>query len=461
VPNIFEEPKDRPWYHLAEELGFSSQIFTPMKRGNKVIGLLNVYMAEPHQFTEEEINFVSIAASQAASVVQNARLCTRLKNNIHELNDYKEHLEEMVKESCRKLFESENYLRTLIESSFDGVLVIDEQGRFEFINDSGLQILGWPARELLGESFMKVIPEDMEKFMLDRWHEIQNGIEGPYETKIITKNNDIKNLHVSHARGEINGIRKYVVIIKDITEHKKLELALKESEAKYRELFENADDPMFTLDTEGRFMDMNTAGILTLRCSKDELIGSHLSDWVTPESAKIAQEAIEKCLAGEPVKSLLLLEVVPLKGEHRWVEVKSRGLTKNGKIIGIHGVARDITEKINLANKLRQSNRQLNMLWYLIVGTRGGATRSLILKHLINGPHNANQLAKALNMDYKTIRHHLNVLVKKGVIIREKYEKSGTIYFLSKSIEGALEDFDFGIHSHDGGQNKKIITPNS
>jgi GAF domain-containing protein len=63
VPNIFDEPRNRPWYPIAKEFGFSAQIFTPLKNGLKVIGLLNVYMEEVHDFNEEEINFVNIAAS--------------------------------------------------------------------------------------------------------------------------------------------------------------------------------------------------------------------------------------------------------------------------------------------------------------------------------------------------------------------------------------------------------------
>lgn len=103
VPNVYEEPRGNPWLHLTKELGFSSIIFTPMKRGLKVIGLLNVYMAEVHQFSEDEIDFVSIAASQAASVVQNARMCSRLNNNILELEQYEGRLEEKIEEALSRI----------------------------------------------------------------------------------------------------------------------------------------------------------------------------------------------------------------------------------------------------------------------------------------------------------------------------------------------------------------------
>ena len=106
---------------------------------------------------------------------------------------------------------------------------------FEFGNDSAFNILGWPGQELIGQFFMKVISGDMEDFMLDRWHEVQNGIELPYETNIITKNGEVRYLYVSHAHTEIKGNRKYVVVIKDITEKLRLEQELKESYAELKE----------------------------------------------------------------------------------------------------------------------------------------------------------------------------------------------------------------------------------
>ncbi|MBE0520769.1 MAG: winged helix-turn-helix transcriptional regulator [Candidatus Methanoperedenaceae archaeon] len=80
------------------------------------------------------------------------------------------------------------------------------------------------------------------------------------------------------------------------------------------------------------------------------------------------------------------------------------------------------------------------LLWYLIAGTRGGQTRALILKNLIDRPYNANQLSEAMGMDYKTIRHHLDVLIKNGVITMEG-EKYGAMYFISKSMEANLDEF--------------------
>jgi DNA-binding transcriptional ArsR family regulator len=74
------------------------------------------------------------------------------------------------------------------------------------------------------------------------------------------------------------------------------------------------------------------------------------------------------------------------------------------------------------------------LLWWLIAGTRGGVTRAKIIETLKETPQNANQLAKLLGMDYRTIRHHLNVL-EKNKIITSAGEGYGTTYFLSPVME--------------------------
>jgi len=74
------------------------------------------------------------------------------------------------------------------------------------------------------------------------------------------------------------------------------------------------------------------------------------------------------------------------------------------------------------------------LLGWLIAGTRGGLTRAKIIKALKETPQNANQLANLLRMDYRTIRHHLEVL-EKNKMITSVGEGYGTTYFLSPAME--------------------------
>jgi DNA-binding transcriptional ArsR family regulator len=74
------------------------------------------------------------------------------------------------------------------------------------------------------------------------------------------------------------------------------------------------------------------------------------------------------------------------------------------------------------------------LLGWLIAGTRGGPTRAKIVQILKETPQNANQLANSLGMDYRTIRHHIEVL-EKNRIITSAGEGYGTTYFLSPAME--------------------------
>jgi len=80
------------------------------------------------------------------------------------------------------------------------------------------------------------------------------------------------------------------------------------------------------------------------------------------------------------------------------------------------------------------------VIWWLIVGTKGGVNRARILRALHERPYNANQLSEVLGLDYKTIRHHLKVLLDNKVIT-EAGVGYGMIYFLSEGMEKEYEVF--------------------
>ncbi|MGE5556010.1 MAG: ArsR/SmtB family transcription factor [Methanocella sp.] len=81
------------------------------------------------------------------------------------------------------------------------------------------------------------------------------------------------------------------------------------------------------------------------------------------------------------------------------------------------------------------------LLGWLIAGTRGGPTRAKIIKALKESPQNANQLATLLKMDYKTMRHHLEVL-EKNKMLTSVGDRYGATYFLSQALEDNYSIFE-------------------
>jgi DNA-binding transcriptional ArsR family regulator len=80
-------------------------------------------------------------------------------------------------------------------------------------------------------------------------------------------------------------------------------------------------------------------------------------------------------------------------------------------------------------------------LWYLLTGTRGGANRARIIRALSDRPRNANQLSECLDVDYNTVRHHLDMLLEHDVVETGGGDY-GKLYFLTDRFERHRERFE-------------------
>lgn len=81
------------------------------------------------------------------------------------------------------------------------------------------------------------------------------------------------------------------------------------------------------------------------------------------------------------------------------------------------------------------------VLWYLLAGTRGGENRARIIRTLEDRPRNANQLAEQLDIEYNTVRYHLDMLVEHDVL-EEGDQEYGKLYFLSEQFENNREIYE-------------------
>lgn len=138
------------------------------------------------------------------------------------------------------------------------------------------------------------------------------------------------------------------------------EMALQESEARYRDLFENASDIVYVIDLQGYFVSINEAAQRILGYSCDELIGMNIRDLMTPESLRQSRGMRARKDAGSAWTTYDLeaitktQQVVPL-------EVSSRFIYKDGKHVGIQGIARDASERKKAEEALRLAHEELDL----------------------------------------------------------------------------------------------------
>lgn len=356
------------------------------------------------------------------------------------------------------LKESEVKYKEFFENAIDPMYINDAEGNILNINRAGIEQLGATSEEIIGTHVSRWFTPESWRLTQETMKKRSLGepAEDPMIREVVTRSGEHKWAEI-RSRLIKNGDRVigYQGIARDISEkikmqhelkeyQKKLEKSykqLRESEAKYRELFENAQDTMYVIDTEGFVLKMNQIGLDILGCNKEEVIGNKISKWLTSESLKIVEERWKTSCKGEICNHTDILELVCRNGEHKWIDIKTRPIKNGDKITEIHGIARDITENILLRKELSRSNKQQKLLCYLIEGTRGGKTRALVLKNLLERSYNAHQLAKALNKDYKTIRHHLQVLVKNGIVI-SKNDGNRDLYYISKTIESDFAEMN-------------------
>ncbi|HEX6719199.1 MAG TPA: PAS domain S-box protein [Pyrinomonadaceae bacterium] len=153
--------------------------------------------------------------------------------------------------------------------------------------------------------------------------------------------------------------QRYVAELEErIAERKRAEDALRESEERYRELFENAKDAIYVHDLEGTYLKVNRAAEELSGYTREEIVGHHFSEFIAQDHLKCVHERLDAKL-GETDETTYEVEVIAKDGRRVPVEVSSRAIYQNGKVVGVQGMARDITERKLAQDTLQMFSRQL------------------------------------------------------------------------------------------------------
>ncbi|OQX79581.1 MAG: hypothetical protein B6D61_03315 [Bacteroidetes bacterium 4484_249] len=272
---------------------------------------------------------------------------------------------------------SEDKYTLLAENTSDLIWVIDTKLRAQYISPSCEKFIGYTVEELKDLRFSQLhTPESYKRIINIIKKEIRKSENKNYRPKkeykmevdYIHKNGQIINAEV---KGYVSLDRKGKVvsisgISRDITERKQAEEALKESEEKYRILFEKSDDAILIID-DNKFVDCNNSVVKMLRYkNKKELLNTHPSE-LSPEFQPDGRKSFEK--AEEMIHIALTKGINHFEWIHRRangedfpVEVWLTAIPYKGKKI-IHTAWRDITERKRAEKALKENEENLNLLF--------------------------------------------------------------------------------------------------
>jgi PAS domain S-box-containing protein len=186
------------------------------------------------------------------------------------------------KEAEKQLFNVNNYLTTLIDSSPIAIYDIDGEGRIKSIwNKSAEKIFGWKKEELLGKRLPSIEADNWSEFEKLKVHVQTGEVISNIEVERIRKNGEkfFISLFVAPIFNETKQVVGAISMASDITKKREAEKALSESEKKYRDIFQNSPNAMWVCDFENNnFLEVNNAAIERYGYTKDEFLKMKFDD---------------------------------------------------------------------------------------------------------------------------------------------------------------------------------------
>ncbi len=271
----------------------------------------------------------------------------------HEINKAK-----MRREQAR----AEAHSRTILQAAMDGFWIVDVHGRLLEVNETYCRMSGYSAPELLTMRIFDLEAAEDYDQTAKRIKKIMAQGEDRFESRHRRKDGSIFDVEISVQHRSDEG--RQVVFVRDITERKRAEEALRHEQTLVLTLMENLPDHIYFKDTSSRFIRVNPAMAKLFGATDPaQLIGKSDADFFSGEHTQKALADEQSIMrSGQPILNVEEKETWP-DGHVTWVVTSKMPLCDHsGKIIGTCGISRDITERKLAEEKLRESEARLRTL---------------------------------------------------------------------------------------------------
>ena len=279
-------------------------------------------------------------------------------DEIHKNQTGSQNTASLSKEAKESLHQSVEKYRTILETIQESYFEVDLTGNFTFFNDSLCHLSGYSKEELLGMNSRQFTSKETAKEVFHVFNKIYNTGEPSkaFDWQMTSKNGVKRYVEASasllkDSSGNPTGFKG---IIRDITERKKAEESLKQSEEKYRTILENIEDGYYEVDLDGNFTFFNDSMCRIAGCTKEELVGINYGEFLDKENSKKLFQVFNKVYkTGDPIERFDWM-IIRKDGTKRYIEA-SVSLIKDSsdKSTGFRGIIRDITERKKIEEQYR------------------------------------------------------------------------------------------------------------
>ena len=322
---------------------------------------------------------------------------------------------------------SEEKFRTLTEMNAAATFVYKD-GSLVYANAAAAAMTGYSGDELLVLEPRRILHADYREAMRETWERALAGqTPAPREhreVKIITKGGEERWADYTADLVQWEGGTAVLGTAFDITGHKQAEEALRDSEERYRALYQDNPSMYFTVDAGGTVLSVNQFGAEQLGYAVDELVGKPVLDVFYEEDKAEVREQLALC-AGSPGKMANWeFRKVRKNGEVIWVKEAARAtVDTNGETIVLI-VCEDITERRRMEEELQKAREELEgqVEQQMQRGRAYGLTfRELTVLHLVAVGNSDREVAERLGISPLTVSKHVaNILSKMGASSRSE-----------------------------------------
>lgn len=292
-------------------------------------------------------------------------------------------------DTVESLLDTHAFYRQVISGAQEGIIVLDAGGRYVVWNTFMEQLTGHGIEKVLGKRAQEVLPalggtafESL--FQRALAGEVLSIPDLPYDppASAIRQWYAARLAPLRNAHGEVSGV---IGTIQDITARRRMEAALRGSEARYRRLVERAADIIYETDPAGRFTYFNRAATRLLGFSEQELLGTRYSALVHPDYRASIEAFYRRQFHEKTPSTYYEFPALAKDGHVVWLGQNVDMVVENGRLIRHLAVARDITERTRATERRRRQRSAMESLQQLYVAAQTTAA----LAHELNQPLNA------------------------------------------------------------------------
>jgi len=292
-----------------------------------------------------------------------------------------------------------DFFRTMVDHIGEEVIIADKEARIVFVNKAAARGLGYTKKDILSRRLTDFLED---KVSVKQWRSMhfspaqRKKKPVSYTINRVVNGGKIRTVQMTAVYMLFKSKHYVVSVGRDITEQSVSEGKLKESEDRFRLLSEQAVDGILMIDLKGITLYANKAAGQMFKATPEKLVGSHFESHVDEPTIPMVWEYFEKVRSGTPIINTKL-EIKDKKGKLVPVEFTASPIFKNGKVVQIHVIFRDISEKQEMEILVRESEK-MEAFQNFIAGTIQEIQQPL--KGLLDHSKNLIDRYKDRNFEY-------------------------------------------------------------